>query len=220
MLLGLGHDHAQDTVLEVGSDCILVDACGEVKATRELANASLSKPVLSLVGWLLDLLVIGVLDNFVGLRLGLVFNGGLVAVPASIALGDGAGRGVALDRTIGGSASSVSAFDLAANEHGLRLGELNVDIVLAHAREFAVQLVYLTSLAHIKLGLPVLKPGATTLAAISTTLSRVVVEVIKEAEKGVEGGVIGGVVEVAWEESHGADLVGRRMERGDVLEVA
>jgi hypothetical protein len=222
VLLGLGHNDTEDTVLKAGRDGILVDACGKVEAARELANAALSKPVLGLVGWLLGLLVL--LDDLlearlVGLRLGLVFDCGLVAgAVLALALSDGSSGGVTLDGTAGWCAGSVGALDLAANEHGLRLCELDLNVLLVYARELAVELVGFTGLADIKLGLPVLKTGAATLAS-SSALTGVVVEVIEKAEERVEGGVVRGVVEVAREESHCADLVGSRLE-SDVLQVA
>jgi len=215
VLLGLGDDDAQDTILEGSRDGVLVDAGGEVEAARELAKAALSEPVLGRVGRLLLDLLLGLLNDFgallVGLGLSLILNCGVVRALAVVAaLGDGTARGSVFNQTSRGSAGSVGALGLAADEHCLGLGEFDVDVLLAHSRELAVELIGLCSLADIKLRLPV---AQTTAAAIlSLSLARVAVEVVEEAEEGSEGGV--GVVEVAGEESHFVWLVGDGVECG------
>jgi hypothetical protein len=228
LLLSLGHDHTEDTVLEVGGNSVLVDAGREVEAARELSDAAFGEPVLGLVGGLLGLLMLRLLHDlleagFVRLGFGLIFDGSLVAVavPTRLALGDGTSGGVVFDGATGGRASRVGALNLAANKHGLRLGEFDVDVVLAHARKLAMELVGFTSLTNVELRLPVLEARSATLTAGWSALTRIVVKVIKKAEEGGERRVVGGVVEVAWEESHCADLVGRRLgSRRDNLEVA
>ena len=41
----LGHDHAQDAVLEACFDCILIDFAGEAEGTLELADGALAHPI-------------------------------------------------------------------------------------------------------------------------------------------------------------------------------
>ena len=228
LLLSLGHDHAEDTILEVGGHSVLIDAGREVEAARKLSDAAFGEPVLGLVSGLLGILLLRLLHDlleagFVRLGFGLIFDGSLVAVavPTRLALGDGTSGGVIFDGATGGRASRVGALDLAANKHGLRLGEFDVDVILAHARKLAMELVGFTSLTNVELWLPVLEARSATLTAGRSALTRIVVKVIKKAEEGSERRVVGGVVEVAWEESHCADLVGRRLgRRRDNLEVA
>lgn len=135
VLLGLGDRDGQDSVLEVRGDALLLDACGEAEAARELADAALREPVLGLVGGLLLLRCLlggrGSGDLLLGL-VGLVFDGRLVRVATLLAaLGDGAAGGVAILEVAGGRrASRVRALDAAADEERLRVSELDVDLLL------------------------------------------------------------------------------------------
>lgn len=74
-----------------------------------------------------------------------------------------------------------------------------MDILLAYAGEFAVELVGVCGLADVKLGLPLGSSSAHITA--SASLSVVAVEVIEEAEERSERG-LRGLAESAREESH------------------
>lgn len=124
-----------------------------------------------------------------------------VALVLLASLSDGAAHRSVLDEASWGSAGGVGALRSAANDHGLRVGELDVNVLLVDARELAVELVGVVGLADIELGLPAGDVGSATALA----LTRVVVKVVKEAEEGSEGSV--GVVEVSGEESHFEVLV-------------
>lgn len=206
VLLGLGNNNAQDTILELGRDVVLVDTSGEVETARELAEGALGEPVLGLITrLLLDLLGLLVVGNFgalVSLGLGLILNLGVVRVlvlVVTLALANSALGLGALDEASGRSAGSVCALSLAADGHGLRLSEFNVDVFLGHARELSMKLVGLASLANIELGLPV-GEAASTGTTVLLSLTRVAIEVVEETEEGSKGSI--GVVEVAGEESH------------------
>jgi len=215
VLLGLGDNDAQDTIVEFSRDVVLINTSGEVEASRELAEAALSEPVLGLVSGLLlnllGLLLVGDLSaSLVSLGLLLVLDGGVVGVLVFFAvLSDGASSFSALDEASRRGAGSVGALSLASDEHGLRLGELDVDIRLLHAGEFTVEFISLSSLADIEFGLPVAEAAAASAISVGS-LARVAVEVVKETEEGSEGSV--GVVEVAGEESHCVCCVGDRFE--------
>lgn len=224
VLLGLGHGDIENAVLEAGGDTFLLDAGGEAEAPRELANASLSEPVLGLVerllGWRLlvwslgsDLLLVGRCV----LGLVLIFDGGLVRVAtlSLFAFGDGSAHSGILEMTGGRGSGSIGALDLTTDVHGLRLGEFDVDIVLGDAWQLAMELVGVGGLADVKLGLPCWESAASSL-----TLTRVAVEFVKETEERSEGGVGGVVVEGSWEEGHCACLVGGGLESGCSLDGA
>lgn len=206
VLLGLGNNDAQDTIAELGRNVVLINSSGEVEASRELAEAALGEPVLGLISRLLlnviVLLLVGDLSaGLVGLGLLLILDGSMVVVLVLLTALDSALGFVALDEASGRSASSVGALSLASDEHGLRLGELDVNIRLLHAGEFTVEFVGLSGLADIELGLPVAEAAAASAISVLSALARVAVEVVKETEERGEGSV-GGVVEVAREESH------------------
>lgn len=212
MLLSFGDSDAEDTILEAGRDSIVVDTRREVEASGELADTALGEPILGMVGFilldhllsLLGLWFRNLIVVVIGVKLGLVLilDSGVVGVLALAArcvtaLGDGTARLGVLDEASWRSTGSVGALSLAADEHGLRLGKLNLNILLLHAGELAMELVGLTSLTDIKFWLPVGKAAATS----ALSLTRVAVKVIEKAEEGSERGV-GVVVEVAREESH------------------
>jgi len=58
----------------------------------------------------------------------------------------------------------------------VRVSELNKDILFPHARELAMELIGVTSLAGVKLGLPVEQPSAVA----SLTLAGVIIKIVKE----------------------------------------
>ena len=78
VLLGLGNNNAQDAILKLGRDVVLIDTSWEVEAARELAEGALGEPVLGLItGLLLDLLgllVVGDFGALVSLGLGLILT--------------------------------------------------------------------------------------------------------------------------------------------------
>merc|ERR1712054_318247 len=191
VLLGLGHCDVQDAVAEVSGDAVLVHARGEVEGARGLASVAR----ISLVD-----------RSEAILLLSSVLDSGLVRLGRLGTAGDGLLVGLVLHGRCasGRGAGSVGALNLAADEHVLGVCELNVDILLGHAGEFAVELVRLSSLANVKLGREgsELRARARRLAAIVGVLTAVAVKVVKEAEERSEGGVVGGGVEVAWEEGH------------------
>lgn len=213
MLLGLGHRDAEDAVLEVGGDTLLLHACREAEAARELSNAALREPVLGLINWLLLVgrLILRLADSgdlLLGLASGLVFDSRLVGVAALLAaLSNGATHGVVFKMARGRRPGSVSALDAPADDHGLRFRELDVDMLLHHAWELAMELVGVGGLPDVKLGLPGRDAGSSSLSL--ALAAGVGIKVVKETEERSEGGVgvvVVVVVEVAWEESHGARL--------------
>ena len=227
VLLSLGHGDVEDAVLEAGGDPFLLDASREAEAAGELANASFGEPVFGLVDWLLggrrrigvlsgNLLLVGRCVGLV-LGLGLIFDSGLVRVAtlSLLAFGDGAAHRSVLEVAAGRGSSSIGALDLAADVHGLRVGELDIDVLLGHARQLAMELISVACFANVKLGLPCWETGASSLA-----LTRVVVEFVKKAEERSERGVRGGsvVVEGSWKEGHCACLVGGGFESGCLLD--
>lgn len=236
MLPSLGDDNAQDTILEAGRDVLVLDAGGEVEGAGELADAALGEPVLGVVDRLLLLLLL-LLGNFVvglvvavalgalvgdvlpaglaGLGLLLILDGGLLrGAPGRLgrrllALGDGAAHSGVLEGGGGGVADVVGSLGPSPDDHGLGLGELDADILLAHAGQLAVELVGVSRLADVELGSPGGDRGAAG-ALVRLALAGVVVKVVEETEERGEGGVGGsaavgkdGVVE----ESHCSGLV-------------
>lgn len=192
MLSSLGNSNVQDAIFEIGRHVVLVDASREAEGARKLANAALGEPVLGRVGRLVFLR--GLCDF--ALTFGCVLDGRLVRRWLVL---DGSSGGVALYGAGRRSAGGIGPLDFALDKQGLRVGELNVDIFLAHAGQFAVELISSVGLAHIELGLPVGEAGAATLDG-AIALSRVVVKVLEKAEERGEGGV--GRVKVALEERH------------------
>ena len=177
-LLGLGHGDAQDAVLEASRDGVMLHRRREVKGARELADAALGEPVLVLGRLGLGLRLLG------GGGGALVLDGCLVRRLA--ALGDGGLVGDVLDLVGRRGALGVGALGPAADRHRLRLGEFNVDRVLVHAGQLAVQLVGVVGLADVKLGLP--DGGACASAVgLAARLAGVAVKVVEEAEERGEG---------------------------------
>lgn len=234
MLLGLGHGDAQDAVVEVGRDGLLVDAGGEAEGARELADGALRDPEL-LDGLLLLLLLLGGGlgggdlggggAGLLGLLGRLVLDGGLVArvvLFGLAALGDGAAHlGAALDEAGGRRARGVVALGPARDHEGLRLGELDVDVVLLDAGELTVELVGVLRLLHVEArgeggsG----AAGAIAGAGLGAGLLGVLVEVIQEAEEGGKRGLRSKVG--SREERHVAGCGGDRSKKTvvDVVDV-
>lgn len=224
MLLGLGHGDAQDAIVQVGGNGLLVDAGGEAEGARELADGALRDPEL-LDGLLLLLLLGGGLGGgdlggaagLLGLLGRLVLDGGLVArvlLVGLAALGDGAAHlGAALDEAGGRRARGVVALGPARDHEGLRLGELDVDVVLLDAGELSVELVGVLGLLHVEArgeggsG----AAGAMAGAGLGAGLLGVLVEVIQEAEERGERGLRSKVG--SREEGHFAGCGGDRSKK-------
>lgn len=248
MLLGLGNGDGQDSVVKRGLDLVRLDAGREVEGARELADAALRDPVLGLgAGRLLRLLLLrldclgdgggrgGLGAAARAARLRLILDGGLVGVAASLdvgrailltALGDGAAHVVVvtLEQAGGGVAFGVGALDLAADHDGLRVGELDVHVLLLDAGQLAVQLVGCVRLPQVELG----REGRDVVAAVArgralgAVLRRVLVKVVDQAEETREVG-LGGRVEAGAEQRHVAACgvwIGSRDDFGDVGDVA
>lgn len=206
MLGSLGDPDGQDALVEAGGDCILLDVAGEVECAAELANAALAAPELGAVCRLL-LLLDGLrsllLDCVAGSgrclgRSVLVLDSGLVLVDLLKGVlsgcGDAALRG-------GRGGGSVGALDAAVDAEGLRIGELNIHVLLLQASEFSVQLKVCGELADVKLGLEGNGgPGSATGRAL--ILTGVGVKVFEKTEERGEAGVGVAVVAVAREEGH------------------
>lgn len=202
----LGNDNIEDAVCKAGRHTILVDTSGEVESARKLANASLCEPIFGGVGRLLlggvglDHLAFGrgggvsslvfVLDSSLVRRLGAL---------VLARLSDGAALGRVFKSASRWSTGCVGALDFAADDNRLRVGKLDVHILLLHSRELAMEFVSFARLADVKLGLPVSDSAAAgTLVVVA--LARVVVEVLKKAEERSERGL--GSVKVALKKGH------------------
>jgi len=208
MLLGLGHLDAEDAVLHAGADSVLVNARREAEASGELPDTALRKPVLGVILWLLwralhfvDLVgLLRLLWCCVGV--GFVLDASLVVDLRLLAFSDGTGLGRVLELASCRVAFGVGSLDPTADDHGLRFGEVYVDVLLAQAGQLTVQFVVVSQLADVKLRLEVRDVGART----RCSLAGVVVKVLEETEERSEGGI--GVVEVARKEgSHCALLL-------------
>ena len=149
VLLSLGGDDGQDTVVEGGSDALGVDAAGEGEGPGELAEAALRYPELVL-GGLGRRTGLGLLHGFLSSSssrtLGLlILDGNLVWCDvvwfASLGglHGDVLGPGGLIAPVF--FRGGVGPLDGAAHDDGLVVAELDVDPVLLDAGELAVQLV-------------------------------------------------------------------------------
>jgi len=223
VLLGLGDGDAKDTILEASAHSVLVDSGREIEGARELAERSLGEPILGVVDWLLLglllksfllwVLKLGDLrSRLVSDRFILFLDGSLMAAGLALlaVLGDGAAHRSVLDELAVGRGGVVGALRLAANEQGLGLGELDMNILLSNAGKLAVEFVEVSRLADIKLWLP------SGYSSSSLSLARVVVKVVEKTEERSEGGV--GVVESSREEGHFDSVVGDRF-RNEVVQV-
>lgn len=177
----LGDGDVQDTVAEASEHGLGIYVTREVEAASELADAALGNPVFgAILGSLLATLFRGRADLGEAL---LLDRGLVVALRGLLARGDGPALSLLNAR---GGARRVGALDAAADDHGLGVGELDVDIILVHSRELAVELVVILRLSDVELWLE----GGPEVAAVFsprhlvTTL--VGVEVLEEAEEGGE----------------------------------
>lgn len=220
VLLGLGNRDGEDAVVKRGTDCVLVDTTGEAEAPRELANRALRDPVLFgrrlwlLLGvrcaWALgDLLVVLVVGagssggNRALVLVDVVFNGSMVRSRAMRLALFGEDASNLCRRGAGG----VVALNTAPDHNGLRVGELDLNVVTINAGELAVQLVCLLGFADIELGTESAGGLSMTTAAglrgAALNLATVGVKVIEEAEEVGEAGVRAvGAVDTTREERH------------------
>jgi len=183
MLLSLRNKDAENAVLHRGLDLILVDASREAEGAGELADAALRDPVLRsrLLGFLLLLGDLRVFGGWCSGLSGIVLDSCLVG--GCLALSDGASCGGSFDVARGTSSAFIGALGATADVDGLLVDELDLDVLLVNAREFAVEFVGVLELLDIEFGLE----GLQSIGA-ATAGSGVVVEVIQEAEEGCEGG--------------------------------
>lgn len=181
-LLGLWNNDAEDAVLHRGLDIVLVDARREAEGAGELANAALGDPVLGsrLLRFLLLLDDLRVFGRWCSGLSGIVLDSSLVG--GFVALSDCAGCGGRFDVAGRRSATFVGAFDATADADGLLVDELDLDVLLVNAGEFAVEFIGVFDFLDIELGLEGLQG-----VVAATAGARVVVEVIEEAEEGCEG---------------------------------
>jgi len=139
VLLGLGHLDAEDAVLHAGADSVLVNARGEVEASRKLSDTALRKPVLGVVLRLLwrALHFVDLVGLFrllwCCLGVGFVLDGCPVVVLGLLALSDGTGLGRVLELASWRVAFGVGSLDPAADDHGLGFGKFYVEVLLAQA---------------------------------------------------------------------------------------
>jgi hypothetical protein len=145
--LGLGNKDAQDAVLEVGLDIVLVDAGGEGEGAVEFSNRALANPVLRRVLIVLgDVLVLRLLGDLVVGVVGLVLDGGLVTELLLL------GRITTLDEAL--RALTFLTGMLVTTRDGQRVvvGPLDVDVLLLDTRKFSMEFVSLLRFLHIELG--------------------------------------------------------------------
>lgn len=218
MLLRLGNRDVQDTVVEAGRDSILVDTAREAESAGELANGALRDPELLLGLLVLVLVLLGVLivllgnsalllGLVLGMLLGIILDRDLVGLVVMLAaLGNSAARlGITVLKVAGRrSAGLVAALDVAGDDDGLRVGELNVDILAIDAWQLAVQLVRVLRLADVELWVEGAGADTPTLAAVGVRgtldFAAIVVEVVEETEERGEAWV--SAIEGTREERH------------------
>jgi hypothetical protein len=195
-LLRLGNHNRQDAVFQTGRDGVLVDAGGKVKGAREVSEATLREPVLGLVGVCGGLLLFG-----------LLLDGAICRVLGALVLDCGLERGSAATLLNGcgtrlRGAGSVVALGSAADRQGLRLGELDLEVLLGKTGKLSVQLIGIGGFADVKPRLPVgdVRAAARGVVGAGVFSTRVLVKVLEETEEGAEGGVV--VVDGAREECH------------------
>jgi hypothetical protein len=217
--LGLRDDDGKDTILQRSLDGILIDALREREGARKRADGSLRNPVAGLVS--VSLLVLGNL-----LRCGsfgwcgrgnggrvFVFDSGLVGlVRAGCAFGlslGGIGQLLLLLSGLGfkegGWAATLFSDSLGAtaDREGGSVGELDVDVLLGDAWEFAVQLVRILVLLHVEARLETADSLREGWAASEAAVDKASI-VVHQAEQAVLAPECRGevVVDEAWEECH------------------
>jgi len=131
---GLWNDYAQDTILQVGFDRILINAGREGEGTVKLSYGALGDPVFGLVLMVFLGLFFGGLCDFLILCaigrgfLGVIFDGGFMRLGSIRHVSSDAA--LRLVSTIGGIFALNAAFD----DQGVGVCELDVDIFLINPR--------------------------------------------------------------------------------------
>ena len=158
-------------MLQLGLDGILVDARRETEHPREFAKRPLAAPVFGL-----RLVVALLLAVLLGLRL-------LVLLP-----GPFNPHRLRRQRRI---ALSVRALGMAADDQGLRVGELDDDVLARHARQLALQEVMIFVLGDVELGAESLAEGPEGPSGKDFQVALgVLVEVVEHAEERGESGCV------------------------------
>ena len=159
---GLGNHNRQDAVLEASLDGVLVHVRREGKGALEFADGALSRPVA--------------VGRLVGLLVGtLALGDGLVAFAFSLGLG-----------------VVVFALGTALHDQSLRVGELDVDVLLSNSGQFAIQVIGVAALTNIEAGTEGAHGGLLAAGAVD-------IIVVQKAEEGRE---IAGGREAGAEERH------------------
>jgi len=212
-LLRFRDGDAQDTILHRGSDPLRINADREGKSARELADRSLGDPVFYFgLIWFLLLRCVVLLHYFAGggvwccdSSIVFIFDSSVVVVVILAGLGD-CGLRCTFNLSCWWSTSSVGSLDASLDSDGIRVGELNIDIVPFNAGKFTMKFITTLDLPHIEFRIEGLHDASGVVTVCGTIAATVVLKVIEEAEKWVErigGGVVMNVGQGSWvKESH------------------
>jgi hypothetical protein len=208
VFLGLRDENAENAVLHGSLNVLGVDADGEGEASGEFTNAALADPVFLLRLHMLGLVLLPLLGNlgvfgWSGCIGGVVsiFDGGSMVGLGFV--GDGSGGLGSFDEARRRCTGSEGALGAAADNDGLRIGELNFNILLVDTWQFAVELVAILHLLDIELRSEGLHDvAAAAVFVVVWGALAVGVEVVKETEERVEGGRVAGGDEVGRQERH------------------
>ena len=190
--LGLRNNNAKNAVLQAGLDEILIDTLWEAEAAMEFTDRALGDP--GLVFWLFGrlgdvFLALRGGDFGCGLFLGFVFDGWSFVGGGTF---DPALRHRCSFKWFAGFEARLgTAFDY----EGVRVGELDFDVLLVDARKFTVKLIAVAMLVHVELGGEGPDGGMTTNWAVKVGQA-----LVEHAEERCEVSTEG--VGVAWEERH------------------
>jgi hypothetical protein len=195
VLLGLGNMNTKDSVFHRGLDVVLVDTGREGEAAGELANAALGNPELGFIRSLSALILLG---DFGGSLSTLVLNSSLVSLVILLAFGNGSLGWCTLDEASGWSTGGIAALGVTLDSQGVSISELDLNVLLLNAREFAVEFVGILNFLDIELG----SEGLQVSTDGTVTLATVLIEFVQHAEEGLEGGCRVGGDERSWEERH------------------
>jgi hypothetical protein len=184
----LGNEDTQDTVLEAGLDSILINPSWEGKAAVKLSDRTLRNPVLRLGGFVLlgDLLLVGLLGNFVVGLGGIVLDGGLVTELLLLR------SFCALDEALWTLAFLADMLMATGDGQGVVIGPLDVDVFLVDAGKLAMQFVAFIRLLDVELG----SEGADVVEFAVNVAESCLVEFIEESEHGRH------LLSETWEERH------------------
>jgi len=185
----LRHHDTQDAILETSLHSILIDPGRESKAAMELANTTLTDPVLGLGRLVLrcNLLLLRLLSDFrvlVTRFCGLVLDGGLVSKFLLLF--------TILDEALRPLTFFADVFVATRDSQRVVVRPLNVYVLLVNTGKFAVEFVAVLGLLDVEFG----GEGADALELTVNALEGLAVVLIKEAEDGSE------LLGEAWEERH------------------